>query len=135
MYSKSPLAIGINIAILLIILSYVFKVANNCNICVNDTNLKSIKYMTVGFIIYDVLRLIFPALTNIYLDMIVPLVYVIYLINVVIYVKKMNTQPSCHHCAKDWRKTFMNVYSYIVIGMLILAIFSSFVMIILSFNK
>jgi hypothetical protein len=68
MYSKSPLAIGINIAILLIILSYVFKVANNCNICVNDTNLKSIKYMTVGFIIYDVLLLIFHALTNIYLE-------------------------------------------------------------------
>ena len=134
-YKKSPIAIGLNIVILLIVLSYVLKVENNCNVCVNDTNLKSIKYMTVGFIIYDVLLLIFPGLSNIYLHMVIPVVYVIYLINIIIYVKKMNTHASCHNCAKDWRKTFMNVYSYIVIISLLLAVLWSVSIIILSFNK
>ena len=131
-YKNSPIAIGLNIVILLIVLSYVLKVENKCNVCVNDTNLKSIKYMTVGFIIYDVLLLIFPGLSNIYVDMMIPLVYVIYLVNIIIYVKKMNTHTSCHSCANDWRKTFMNVYSYIVIISLSIVVLWSVSIIVLS---
>ena len=132
-YAKSPIFIGVNILLLLIILSYVIKVENNCNVCVNDTNLKSVKYMTVGFLIYNVLLLLFPELSNIYVDMVLLLVYVIYFINIIIYVKKMNTQLSCHHCAKDWRKTFMNVYSYIIIICLSITVIMTLVSIIFAF--
>jgi hypothetical protein len=108
------------IIIFLIILSYVMNVETKCNRCVNDTNLKSIKYMSIGFIIYNILLLIFPNLFDVRVELLSYLVYIIYIVSIIKYVKKMNTHESCSSCSKDWRKTFMNIFAYItIIGMAI----------------
>ena len=98
-----------------IILSYVIKVENKCNRCVNDTNLKSIKYMSIGFIIYNILLFSFPNLLDVRVEILSYLVYIIYIISIIKYVKKMNTHETCSSCSKDWRKTFMNIFAYITI--------------------
>lgn len=105
----------VRIIVFLIILSYVMNVETKCNRCVNDTNLKSIKYMSIGFIIYNILLLLFPNLFNVHVEILSYIVYIIYIVSIIKYVKKMNTHESCSSCSKDWRKTFMNIIAYIAI--------------------
>jgi hypothetical protein len=115
-FSNEFIAIFVGrIIIFLIILSYVMNVETKCNRCVNDTNLKSIKYMSIGFIIYNILLLIFPNLFDVRVELLSYLVYIIYIVSIIKYVKKMNTHESCSSCSKDWRKTFMNIFAYITI--------------------
>lgn len=113
----------IRIIVFLIILSYVMNVETKCNRCVNDTNLKSIKYMSIGFIIYNILLLIFPNLFDVRVEILSYIVYIIYIVNIIIYVKKMNAHATCSSCSKDWRKTFMNIFAYIaIIGIAIMGL-------------
>jgi len=121
--TKSIVIFVVRIIIFLIILSYVMNVETKCNRCVNDTNLKSIKYMSIGFIVYNILLLIFPILFNIPVEILSYIVYIIYIVNIIIYVKKMNTHTTCSSCSKDWRKTFMNILAYIaIIGIAIMGL-------------
>ena len=103
----------LSILFVLIVLSYIVKVENNCNVCANDTNIKTVKLLSIGLIIYFVLLMLFPVLYHPGVTTVLLIVWIIYLVNIIRYVKKMNTHPTCHSCASDWRKSFMNIIAYI----------------------
>ena len=115
----------ISIGICVIILAYINMVESHCGKCTRIRETNIVKIFTVIILIRNVMMMVLPKESSMFLlkhPLFVFAIIIIGLVNIVAIYKFVNKMMSnqCRTCTADWKRTFLYYYSRIAIALIVI---------------